>query len=306
MNNPTVFIIIPNWNGLKHLSYSLPSLAKTTYPNFQAILVDDASTDGSIDFVKRNYPSIKIIKNNINKGFAGAVNEGIKFALDQGAEYIAVFNSDIRVIPKWVEPVIDIMKKQLEVGLVGYTEIPKEREDLFYGAKDLKLEYRQVKRLLGALIICPSIVFRNVGLFDEAYFMYGEGNDFSSRLIRAGYVILETNIPVWHHFEGSSQKRRFRATWLEYRNAIRFVIKNESLLGILRMVLALLYRGCNPFLTRKPDDPVLKRLRRYNIFVTFGLIIGSFCWNVLNIIPTLKARHKANRHIKRGLAGSRY
>ncbi|OGL47143.1 MAG: hypothetical protein A2W05_03575 [Candidatus Schekmanbacteria bacterium RBG_16_38_10] len=154
--------------------------------------------------------------------------------------------------------------------------------------------------------MCSSTVFRNVGLLDEAYIAYGEFNDFCSRVIRAGYVILETNIPVWHYSEGSSQKIKFMTTWLEYRNAIRFVIKNEGLTGIFRMVLALLYHGCNPFLTRKPDDPVLKRLRRYNIFVTFGLIIGSFCWNVLNIIPTLKARHKANRHIKRGLAGSRY
>src|SRR3989337_3055618 len=116
MNNQNVFIIIPNWNGIKHLSYSLPSLTKTTYPNFQAILVDDDSTDGSIDFVKRNYPFIKVIKDNINKGFAGAVNEGIKFALDQGADYIAVFNSDIRVTPEWIEPAVDIMKNRPEVG----------------------------------------------------------------------------------------------------------------------------------------------------------------------------------------------
>lgn len=306
MNNQNVFIIIPNWNGIKHLFYSLSSLAKTTYSNFHAILVDNNSTDGSIDFVKGNYPFIKIIKNNINKGFAGAVNEGIKYALDQSAHYIAVFNSDIRVIPGWIEPAIDIMEKRPEVGLVGYTEIPKEREELFDDAKDFILEYREVKRLLGALIICPSKVFRNVGLFDEAYFMYGEGNDFCSRLIRAGYVILETNIPVWHHFEGSSQNMRFMTTWLEYRNAIRFAIKNENLLEILRMVLALLYHGCNPFLTRKPDEPVLRRLRRYNIFVTFGLIIGSFCWNAWNIIPTLKARHEANQQIKRGLTGPRY
>ena len=306
MTKPSVFVIIPNKDGLSHLTYSLFSLAKTTYTNYKVILVDNCSTDGSIEFVKSRYPSVMIIRNNINKGFGGGINEGIKYALEQGTDYIAVFNSDIRVIPKWIEPVVDIMEKHSEVGLVGYTEIPKEREDLFYGAKDFKLEYRQVKRLLGALFICPSTVFRNVGLFDEAYFMYGEGNDFCSRLIKAGHVILKTNIPLWHYNEGSSQKRLFRPTWLEYRNAIRFALKNESLTGIFRMVLALLYHGCNPFLTRKPDEPVLRRLRRYNIFVTFSLIIGSFCWNVLNIIPTLKARHKANRHIKRGLAGARY
>src|SRR3989304_1003690 len=285
MNNPTVFIIIPNGNGLKPLSYSLSSLARTTYPNFQAILVDDASADGSIDFVKRNYPFIKIIKNNINKGFAGAVNEGVKYALEQGADYIAVFNSDIRVLPEWIEPALDIFLERADVGLVGYTEIPPEGEEIFYCTGDLKgkVEYGEVKRLSGCLFICPVKVFKHIGLFDEDYYMYGEDNDFFYRSRRAGYNILQINIPVWHFGEGSIE-RKFRATWLAYRNSIRFAIKNENIIRIFRMILALDYHGCNPFLTRKPDDPVLKRMRRYNIFTTIILIFASICWNIKHII----------------------
>src|SRR3972149_8001028 len=178
MNNPTVFIIIPNWNGLKHLSYSLPSLTRTTYPNFRAVLVDDDSTDGSIDFVRRNYPFIKIIKNKRNRGFAGAVNEGIKYALDQGADYISIFNSDVQVLPEWIEPAIDIFLERSDVGLVGYTEIPPEQEDIFYSTGDLqgKVEYKEVKRLRGCLFICPAKIFKHTGLFDEGYYMYSEDN----------------------------------------------------------------------------------------------------------------------------------
>ena len=300
MNNPTVFIIIPNWNGLKHLSYSLPSLTKTTYPNFQAILVDDDSTDGSIDFVKRNYPFIKIIKNNINKGFAGAVNEGIKYALNQGADYIAVFNSDIQVLPEWIEPAIGIFLERADVGLVGYTEIPPEREEIFYRTEVLKgkVGYEEVKHLRGCLFICPVEVFGHTGLFDEGYYMYGEDNDFFYRLRWAGYNVLQINIPVWHFGEGSIE-RKFRATWLAYRNSIRFAIKNENIIRIFRMILALAYHGCNPFLTRKPDDPVLKRMRRYNIFTTIILIFASICWNIKHIIQTLKSRCNSYRQIKK-------
>src|SRR3990172_2106928 len=300
MNDPTVFIIIPNWNGLKHLSYSLPSLARTTYPNFQAVLVDDDSTDGSIDFVKRNYPFIKIIQNNINKGFAGTVNEGIKFALDQGADYIAVFNSDIQVLPGWIEPAIDIFLERADVGLVGYTEIPPEREEIFYRTEVLKgkVGYEEVKHLRGCLFICPVEVFRHIGLFDEGYYMYNEDNDFFYRLSWAGYKILQTNIPVWHFSEGSIE-RKFRATWFAYRNSIRFAIKNENIIRIFRMVLALIYHGCNPFLTRKPDDSVLKRMRRYDIFTTIILIVASICWNMIHLIQTLKSHYKTYRQIKR-------
>ena len=142
--------------------------------------MDDCSTDGSIDFVERNYPSVKVIKNDINKGFAGAVNSGIRCAIDQGADYIAICNSDIQVLPEWIDLGIDIFHKQPKVGLVGYTEIPKEKEELFYGAKDLEgeVEYNEVKGLPGCLYLCPSRVFKHIGLFDEEYYMYGEDNDF--------------------------------------------------------------------------------------------------------------------------------
>ncbi len=302
-NRPCVFVIIPNKNGINHLSYSLPSLAKTIYPNSRTILVDDCSTDGSPDFVVRNYPSVIVIKNDINKGFAGAVNAGIKYALNQGATYVAVFNNDIQVLPEWIDLVIDIFRERSDAGLVGYTEIPKKREELFYRVKDLKdkVEYNEVKGLPGCLYLCPSKVFRHIGLFDEGYYMYGEDNDLFARLIKAGYTILQTNIPVWHYGEGSSENRKLLPTWLAYRNALRFSLKNENPVKVFRMLLALLNQGCNPFLQRKTDDPVFKRMRRYNIFVNFMLIIASCCWNIINIIPTLKSRYEVNRRIRIGI-----
>ncbi len=299
-NIPKVFIVIPNKNGINHLSYSLPSLAKTIYPNYRTILVDDCSTDGSADFIERNYPSVKVVKNNTNKGFAGAVNTGISCAIEEGADYIAIFNSDIQVLPEWIDLVIGIFSKRPGVGLVGYTEIPKEREAIFYSTKDLrgKVEYNEVKGLPGCLYLCSSKVFRHIGLFDEGYYMYGEDNDLFARLIKAGYTILQTNIPVWHYGEGSSENRKFYTTWLAYRNALRFSLKNENPIRIFRMLLALLNQGCNPFLTRKTDSPVFKRMRRYNSFVNFILIITSCCWNIINIIPTLKSRYEVSRRIR--------
>lgn len=296
---PSVFVVIPNKDGLKHLSYSLLSLAKTTYPNYQTILVDDCSTDGSLNFVETNYPSIKIIKNNINKGFAGTVNIGIKYALDQHADYIAINNNDIRVLPEWIDLVIDIFHKSSNVGLVGYTEILKDREDLFYSVKDLKdeVKYNEVKGLPGCIYLCPSRVFQNIGLFDEEYYMYGEDNDFFHRLTKAGYRIIQTNVPVWHYGEGASQ-RKFITTWFSYRNALRFSLKNENLIQIARMFLSLLNQGCNPFLSKKKNDPNFKRLRRYNIIINFIMIIASCCWNMANIIPTLKSRYNSDKQIR--------
>ncbi len=297
---PSVFVVIPNKNGLRHLKYSLESLSKTVYSNYHLVLVDDRSDDDSIRFVTSNYPTVHVINNQRSKGFAGAVNSGILYAVDTGADYIAVCNNDIKVLPEWIDLVVDVFKKKEKIGLVGFTEVLKEKGDLFY-AWDIKSEvkYKEVCGLPGCLYICPTEAFRTVGLYDEVYFMYGEDNDFFSRLRKSGYSLIQTNIPVWHYGEGSSESHKFSATWLAYRNALRFAIKNETPFKIIRVVLSLLHQGCNPFLPSKKNDPNYKRLRRYNIGINFVLILGSCLWNTINIFSTLRARNNATTELKK-------
>ncbi|MBE7445831.1 MAG: glycosyltransferase family 2 protein [Planctomycetia bacterium] len=303
---PKVYIVIPNKNGLNHLVYSIPSVMNTSYPNYYCILVDNCSSDGSLDFIHKNYTNIYIIENRMGKGFASSVNMGIKYALAQGADYVAIYNSDIKVLPQWIDLGIDIFYKLNKVGVVGYKEIQKEREALFYNAKDIKdnVEYNIAKGLPGCLYICSSKVFMHVGLFDEAYFMYGEDNDFFHRLRNAGYVLVQTNIPVWHYSEGSSDKRKFYITWLAYRNALRYSLKNEDAIRIFRMLFALLNQGCNPFLSRKTDDPVFKRMRRYNIAFNFILIIASCCWNLFYLPKIISQRIYTKKSLQKAIANN--
>ena len=293
-----VFVVIPNKNGIAHLSYSLPSLERSTYSNYSIILIDDYSTDDSVNFVGLHYPCVKVLTNNRKKGFAGAVNTGIAYALERGADYIAVFNSDIKVLPEWIALVVDVFKKKKLIGLVGFTEVPKEEGDSFHAWDiDDEVKYEEVRGLSGCLYLCPSQVFRHIGLFDEDYYMYGEDNDLFARLTKAGYIILQTNVPVWHYGEGSGQNVKLYNTWLTYRNALRFSIKNEKPLMILRMFLALLNQACNPFLKRTSKVPALKRTRRYNIVFGFGLVVVSLCWNILHIHRTLHARIEGDRRL---------
>jgi len=202
---PKFFIIIPNKNGLDHFQYSMPSLFSTVYSNFTAIVVDDGSDDGSLDFLRTNYPKVIILNNEGKPGFAGAVNTGVRLALKEGADYIAVFNSDIRVLPRWIDLTRDVFKQFPLTGCVGYNEIARECLDDFSKLSDVPIKCNKVERLSGFLLTYPTNVFRAIGLLDEDYFMYGEDNDFFNRLTRAGYSILGTSIPVWHYGAGSSQ-----------------------------------------------------------------------------------------------------
>ncbi|MFH1477934.1 MAG: glycosyltransferase family 2 protein [Verrucomicrobiota bacterium] len=290
-NNAKVFVIIPNKNGIKHLSYSLPSLEQSTYLNYQVLLIDDCSTDDSIEFVGTHCPGVKVLTNNGKKGFAGAVNTGIIYALNQGADYIAIANSDIKVLPGWIELVIGLFHKHPDAGLVGLTEIIRDGKEPFLEPQ--KVEYREVTNPCGCLYVCRSEVFKHIGLFDEEYFMYGEDTDFFCRLARAGYSILETNMPVWHYGEGASENRKFFITWLAYRNTIRFAIKNKSLVGVFKILLSLLNQGCNIFRWR--TDAHFKRIRRYNVVINFMLIIASCSWNLFYLPKTLWLRFHANK-----------
>ena len=91
MLEPRVSIIIPHWNGIEVLSECLESLEKTTYPNLEIIVVDNASSDGSQDWVSLHYPSIKLIENNSNLGYAGGCNKGAKVCT---GDYLVFLNND--------------------------------------------------------------------------------------------------------------------------------------------------------------------------------------------------------------------
>ena len=290
MNYPLVYVVIPNKNGSRHLKYSLKSLCKSTYPMLKIVMVDNFSDDDSVDFVNKNYPDITIMNNSGKKGFAGGVNTGIKFALSNGADYVAVFSNDIKVLKNWIELLISVFNKNKKTGLVGLTEISRVNEKLFY---DCKLSVKQVsieekKGVAGCLYLCSSKLFNKIGLLDEDYYMYGEDNDWFYRINKAGFKILDTNIPVWHYGEGFSKNNKFLPTWYSYRNAIRFSIKNQSILLNIKMILSLLNQGCNVFL--KKNHPSIKRLQRYNPLLNIFLIMASILWNLFNIVPTMKSR----------------
>ena len=91
MSNPKVSIIIPHWNGIEILSECLDSLTQTEYSNKEIIVVDNASTDGSSDWVNINYPSVKLIENDQNYGYAGGCNRGANAAT---GDYLTFLNND--------------------------------------------------------------------------------------------------------------------------------------------------------------------------------------------------------------------
>lgn len=288
---PKVYIVVPNRNGLFHLSYSLPLLLDTKYSDFHVVLVDDGSSDGSVDFVREKYPAVKLLENNSKRGFAATVNVGVRYAVANEADYIAIFNSDIKVPRLWLKHSVPVLCANDAIGLVGFKEILRTAvDDDFIPEVSHGLSYVETKRINGCLFIVRSTVFKAVGLFDEEYFMYSEDNDFFLRVIKAKFMTVTMPIPVWHYGEGSSASSPFIPVWLAYRNALRCSLKNEGFLGALRMIAVLGYHGCVPHLLPAERGTRPKRLRRYNPIINCFLLAGSIFWNIWHMPKTILAR----------------
>src|SRR5690606_24230563 len=111
---PKVAVVILNWNGRFFLEKFLPSVYNSDYPNIEFIVGDNGSTDDSVAFVRAVYPTIRIIRNESNLGFAGGYNEVLKTV---EADYFVLLNSDVEVPPNWITPVIELMESQPDMAV---------------------------------------------------------------------------------------------------------------------------------------------------------------------------------------------
>jgi len=243
-----VFIVILNWNRADDTLDCLKSVEKLQITNYklQIIIVDNASTDDSIKKIKKGIKSTtstkgiisKIIGNRTNLGFAAGNNVGVKYALDQGADYIMVLNNDTVVDKNLLIEFLKALKKYPKAGILspkiyfapGF-EFHKDRfgkenlgKVLWYAGGQIdwdniygknrgvdevdKRQYGKVEEIgfaTGTCIFMSRTALEKVGLFDKKYFMYYEDMDLSMRIKKAGFEVLYIpSANVWHKVAQSS------------------------------------------------------------------------------------------------------
>lgn len=250
-NTPKVAVVILNWNGRFFLEKFLPSVYNSTYSNIEFIIGDNASTDDSISFVNENYPSIKIISNQENLGFAGGYNEVLKHV---EADYYVLLNSDVEVTPNWIEPVIDYLES--EPGMVaaqpkiiayhqkgffehagaagGFMDIygyPFCRGRLFNVVEKDNGQYNdncEVFWATGAALFIRSDIWKSSGGFDADFFAHMEEIDLCWRLKRMGHRIgYVAQSTVYHVGGGTLNTSNPKKTYLNFRNNLVMLQKNS-------------------------------------------------------------------------------
>lgn len=216
---PKIAIVILNWNGKKDTKECLNSLNKITYSNYEIILVDNGSADGSVEMLEKEYPEINLIKNKENLGFTGGNNVGIKKALEHNADYVLLLNNDTIVEQDFLENIMDVAQLDPSIGIVGpkiyYYSLPyiiwsaggryipflgKART---YGInKEDCSKYnkmRQVSWVTGCAMLIKREVFNKLGLLEEQYFSNYEDLDFCISAGRVGYKIYYAPQAVIYH-----------------------------------------------------------------------------------------------------------
>jgi len=242
---PLVSILIVNWNDKASLGNCLTSLASQTYQDYEILVVDNASTDGSIEYIMKYFPAVRIICNHHNKGFAKACNKGMFFS---GGRYIAVISSDMEFDIHWLEELIKPLQNENVGATVAKALFFDDSNKINYAGgavnflgfafpkhskehTNIDLDYETTQYVAGGLSCLRRKVLDEIGLFDETFFMYFEDVDLSFRIRAAGYELVLTPKAIVYH-KADFKKMKNKLYYVE-RNRLRFLIKNYSLRTLL-------------------------------------------------------------------------
>jgi len=264
--NPLVSIVILNRNGKRHLKHCLSSILKTNYNNYEVILVDNASSDGSKEFVKRAFPQIKIVQNEHNLGIPAGYNLGI---LQARGKYVATINNDIEVDSNWLQLLVEVMEESPDVAAVDpkylnyhirnrfdtcaaagrYIDFAGNPVTRGFDEQD-KGQYDEITRVFICSTFWRRKAFKEVGLLDEDFFYGFDDTDLSWRLNLRGYRILYVpSSRIYHKVGGytlvgkAREKQRYKPRFYFFlkRNKLVTVIKNYSLNTLLRLLPLFLF-----------------------------------------------------------------
>jgi GT2 family glycosyltransferase len=256
---PKVSVIILNYNGLAYLKNCLASLRKQTYSNVRVIVCDNASKDGSVDFVTKNYPDITLIKNKENFGFAKGNNIAINYALAQGDAYIFLLNNDAEMEPDALNELVKTAELDDSIGIVGSRVFDlKNRRilqeagmsiDKFGFPMSTNPNFKQASEVFfvsGCSMLIKRVVLQNIGVFDNQYFMFAEDLDLCWRAQLAGYKIVVSKTSKIYHASGGSMvggvaksthyKTDVRRIFLREKNTLRTLLKNYGTANMVSVV----------------------------------------------------------------------
>ncbi|MEO5674338.1 MAG: glycosyltransferase family 2 protein [Chitinophagales bacterium] len=261
-----IAVVVLCWNGRKFMEEFLPTLLQFQSDDSEIIVADNASADDSVEYVKKNFPSVKVIQLEKNFGFARGYNEAIKTVT---AEYIVLLNQDVAVSANWLQPLVQMIESDATIAAVqpcirghlqrthfeyagaaggwidryGYTFCRGRIFDVVEEDQDQYNTAAEIFWASGACMMVRRKIYEEMGGLDADFFAHMEEIDLCWRMKNAGYKIMYCPCSQVYHLGGGSlpQGNPFK-TYLNYRNNLIMMAKNlpqHQVRGIVRMRLLL-------------------------------------------------------------------
>lgn len=259
MNMPTTAIVILNYNGQHWLQKFLPTVLLHS-EGAEVYVIDNASTDGTISYLALNFPTVRVVQNIENYGFAGGYNEGLRHIT---ADIYCLLNSDVEVTARWLEPVLSLFEKDPAIaavqpkildynrrhffefagaggGLIDNLGYPYCRGRVFDALEKDQGQYDDETEIFwasGCAFFIRAADFWQQGGFDARFFAHQEEIDLCWRLRNAGRKIYYTGqSAVYHVGGGTLSKQSARKTFLNFRNNLSMMLKNLPLLQLFPLI----------------------------------------------------------------------
>jgi GT2 family glycosyltransferase len=250
---PLVSIIIPHWNGIDVITECLESLQRATYPNLEIIVVDNNSTDDSVNYIRKTFPKVVIFENGLNEGYAGGCNRGSEIAK---GEYLLFLNNDTIHEPNWIEPLVQLLEKNTKIasvqpkilnyyqknlfdyagaagGLLDFLVFPFARGRIFNEQEIDTSQYNSIKEIFwssGTAFLVRKTSFEKAGKFYELFFAHMEEIDLCWRFHLLGYdVWSEPSSKVYHKNAVTLPMYSEKKYYLNHRNSLIMLLTNYSL-----------------------------------------------------------------------------
>jgi len=276
-------IVILNWNGWQYTIQACKSLLALNYRDFEIIVVDNGSTDGSVALIEAAVPSVTLIRNSINAGFAGGCNVGIRYAVDAGFDYVFLLNNDAVVTEHTLSELLAASRRLGDRAILGSVvrDVGSEHCQFFGSQGSARFgqpkwyEYPRDKALLanaliptdfviGAALFVPTAVFRTIGILDERFYLTYEDADFCYRAQMCGVPSLIVAASSINHHRSATMGPEAAPlqSYFLTRNELLFAEKHSGLAprsGLYAFRLArFLKRALKLGIGGRLADPALK------------------------------------------------
>lgn len=300
---PSVAIVVLNWNQRDLTLDCLRSLSELDYPNYFNILVDNGSNDGTYEAVQSQFPDTKVIKKNMNLGFAEGNNVGIRYALREKADYILILNNDTIVEPSMLSTLVNVANSHPDIGMVGPAIFYDDPPGMIFSVGSYvkwaqgTIEHRGMREyinpidlssspepadfLVGCGVLVSKQCLEAIGLLNNAYYLNYEDVEWGIKAWRHGFrVLCVTSGTMWHKVSASLGRASPANTYYMTRNSLLFFWRNAPshirLLSVSRILLRTLRTIAAWTLKSQYHNQPFQRKRDANLMALRDFFLGRF------------------------------